>query len=84
MNHGAVLSGGADVDVEHLPEDVVQPRGAPSRAGEVLRPLADVEREHILRVLESCGGHQEDAARILGIGRTTLWRKLRAFGVDGA
>ncbi len=44
--------------------------------------MAEVEREHVLRVLEACGGHQREAERILGIGRTTLWRKLRAFGID--
>ncbi len=83
--HGAVLSGGADVDVPHLPVDVVNPSGA-SRAGGggALATLAEVERDHVLRVLESCGGHQADAARILGIGRTTLWRKLRALGIEAA
>jgi two-component system response regulator HydG len=85
VNHGAVLSGGADVDVAHLPDDVLKPRGAASSTGDgALRPLAEVEREHVLRVLESCGGHQGDAARILGIGRTTLWRKLRSFGIEAA
>ncbi|HSN13592.1 MAG TPA: helix-turn-helix domain-containing protein [Anaeromyxobacteraceae bacterium] len=28
------------------------------------------------RVLEECGGNQTEAARRLGIGRSTLWRKL--------
>jgi two-component system response regulator HydG len=32
-------------------------------------------------VLEACSGHQIDAARVLGIGRTTLWRKLRELGI---
>jgi propionate catabolism operon transcriptional regulator len=35
------------------------------------------ERAHVLRVLDECGGNQGEAARRLGIGRTTLWRKLR-------
>jgi propionate catabolism operon transcriptional regulator len=34
------------------------------------------ERRHIERVLRECGGNQSEAARRLGIGRTTLWRKL--------
>jgi two-component system response regulator HydG len=45
--------------------------------------LADVERAHVLRALERCGGSQQDAARLLGVGRTTLWRKLKAFGLAG-
>jgi propionate catabolism operon transcriptional regulator len=35
------------------------------------------ERAHVRRVLDECGGDHGEAARRLGIGRTTLWRKLR-------
>jgi len=84
VKHGAVLSGGEAVDVEHLPDEVVRPsHGLGSPTGP-LRTLADVEREHILRVLEECGGRHAEAARILGIGRTTLWRRLQSLGIDAA
>jgi transcriptional regulator of acetoin/glycerol metabolism len=43
--------------------------------------LADVEREHILRVLRLHDGNSTAAARQLGISRTTLWRKLREYGI---
>ena len=36
------------------------------------------ELGHILRTMEDCGGDQAEACRRLGIGRTTLWRKLKA------
>lgn len=42
-------------------------------------PLSQVERRHIERVLRDCRGNQAEAARLLGIGRNTLWRKLRAY-----
>ena len=55
-------------------------RATPGRAGDDdARTLAEVERDHVLRVLERCGGSQSEAARVLGIGRNTLWRKLRAW-----
>lgn len=38
------------------------------------------ERETIARVLRECGGNRSEAARRLGIDRTTLWRKLRNEG----
>jgi DNA-binding NtrC family response regulator len=43
--------------------------------------LADVEREHIVRVLRRHGGNSTLAARQLGISRTTLWRKLKEYGI---
>lgn len=41
--------------------------------------LADAERLHILRVLRASKFNQVRAARTLGIGRNTLWRKLKSF-----
>ena len=76
--HGARMSGGADVDVTHLPQEVANP----VTQREPLRSLAEVEREHILRTMEACGGRHAEAARVLGIGRTTLWRKLNEYGAN--
>ncbi len=46
--------------------------------------LREVERRHILAVLESVGGKRGEAARILGIDRTTLYRKLRHIATHDA
>jgi len=43
---------------------------------------ADAEREHILSVLQLTGGNRVQAARILGISRKTLWKKLKQLGVS--
>ena len=43
--------------------------------------LAEVEKEHIQRVLERHRGNATAAAKQLGISRTTLWRKLRQYGL---
>jgi two-component system response regulator HydG len=84
MKHGAVLSRGATIEVEHLPEELGAPAvaGEGSSAGPELITLEEAERRHVVRVLEACGGQQVDAARVLGIGRTTLWRKLKGYGLD--
>lgn len=39
----------------------------------------ELERQRILRILNECGGQKEEAARLLGMSRTTLWRKLKRF-----
>ena len=43
--------------------------------------LAQVEELHIRRVIRDAGGNLSHAARILGISRTTLWRKMRRFRI---
>ena len=45
-----------------------------------LVPLEEVERRHILRVLEAVGGSRTLAARTLGLDRKTLYRKLERYG----
>jgi DNA-binding NtrC family response regulator len=49
---------------------------------EVLLPLSEIERRHILRVLSRTGGNKQAAARILGIDRTTLQRKLERYDLE--
>jgi len=44
------------------------------------RTLEDMERAHILRVLEECGGNQSRAAEALDIDRVTLYHKLKKYG----
>jgi DNA-binding NtrC family response regulator len=58
--------------------------GPNATAGDHLRTLEDVEMEHIERVLRHCKHNQAKAARILGIGRNTLWRKLKRVQKSGA
>ena len=61
----------------HLPPE------AADAAKEVNSPasLSEKERDHILRILVQCRWNQSKAARRLGIGRTTLWRKIKAHRI---
>lgn len=43
--------------------------------------LAERERDAILTTLEASGGRLSETARRLGISRTTLWRRLKTYGV---
>ena len=77
LKHGAALARGGELMPEHLP-DIFRRRAARRSPPSELRSLAEVERVHVRRVLELCGGSQVDAARVLGVSHTTLWRKLRS------
>jgi DNA-binding protein Fis len=47
-----------------------------------VRSLDEVVREHILHVVRLCGNHKTRASQLLGIDRSTLWKKLREYGVE--
>ena len=48
-----------------------------------LRTLEDIERDLIQLAIEVYAGHMSEVARRLGIGRSTLYRKVREQGLDG-
>ncbi len=62
-------------------QDAPPVRPAAGHAAQPLLPLAEVERRHVLRVLREVGGNKAEAARVLGIGRKTLYRKLESWGI---
>ena len=69
-------------DGERLSADTLSPE---FRAGAGAPPdslaLDALERHHILKVLEYAKGNKTEAARLLGIGIATLYRKLESYGV---
>jgi transcriptional regulator of acetoin/glycerol metabolism len=70
------------VDVEDLPENLRSGR-PPVDPDDLTHTLEDVERRHILRILESTDGNLTIAARRLGVDRGTLNRKLKEWKGGG-
>jgi two-component system, NtrC family, response regulator HydG len=58
---------------------VFKPQGGSGASGSG-KKLEEMERAHILRVVEECGGNQSHAAEILDIDRVTLYHKLKKYG----
>jgi transcriptional regulator with PAS, ATPase and Fis domain len=52
----------------------------PAALGPIRDALADVERARILAAMEQCGGNQTRVAKMLGMSRTTLGKRLEAYG----
>jgi DNA-binding NtrC family response regulator len=79
----AVVLAAADT----LRVDDVRPRTAPGPTptlsfGDHVPTLDELERAHILHVLALCENQKTRAAAMLGINRTTLWKKLRQYGLE--
>lgn len=77
----AALADGPVFTSRDLPEEFNAIRKADSPNGQVMT-LADLEKSHILKTLEDSGGDKSGAAYLLGISRSTLFRKLKDYGVE--
>ena len=93
IEHGVVMSNNADIDVQHLPHflssaiesitipatqgDLHQEKGEKPLASDEEFNLHVLEQRTIERALKHTNNNRTDAARILGISRRTLQRKLK-------
>jgi transcriptional regulator with PAS, ATPase and Fis domain len=74
------------VDLAQVPPEVRAPAAAGGTAGDGYAPdlpLEEVERRHILRVLEASGGNKTRAAEVLGVTVRTLYNRLDAYRREG-
>lgn len=80
IEHAAILASETYIKDEHLPRHIggkktFQKTDAP-------RTLDDFIREHISSVLKECNGNRSQAARLLGISRGALLRKLARYSIE--
>jgi two-component system response regulator HydG len=76
------------LDVDDLPPEL-SPAGTPDDGAAtdgmealVGKPLSEIERLFVAETLKLTGGNREEAARLLGIGERTLYRKIKEYGLS--
>lgn len=77
-----ILSQGPVIGPDDLPPNIRTPQQALAGVDAPDLPLAEMERRHILRVLERTQGKKAEAARLLGVHLKTLNRKLRQYRIS--
>ena len=84
-----LTSGETEVAVADLPEEVLRAAAREAAAGAATEPLLpqaasldDMEHQAIKQALEASRGNLTQAARVLGISRSTLYRKVRRYGLE--
>ena len=93
MERACAMSSGPVLHLGDLPTQLQQQGLAAHRAAGAtgdaqsgadtpgVKPLADLEREAILGAIRALNGDKLQAAKLLGIGKTTLYRKLKEYGI---
>ena len=75
IERALVISKGPEITLSDFPMQLKAPQAASGRR------LEDVARAHIERVLEECGWNLTRAAEVLAIDRSTLYSKIKAYGL---
>jgi DNA-binding NtrC family response regulator len=87
IERSLALCEGAEIQTHHLPTDLSksQPfQPSSTKTGQQpIRSLQENEREYILSILKSVDGNKTQAAKIIGIDRVSLWRKLKKYEKNG-
>jgi len=83
LDHALVLARGGPLAAAHLPPELRAGGRARSGLAPARPPVhSPQERELIEQALRATGWHRTRAARRLGIDRSTLWRKVREYGLE--
>jgi DNA-binding NtrC family response regulator len=84
IQHASILARGNEIDVQHLPPEISGSgevkEGA--RAHSLTEAMEEYEKELILRTIRGTGEKRQRAAKLLGISRKSLWKKLTKYGLQ--
>jgi DNA-binding NtrC family response regulator len=84
IERGVALTQGNTLDIQHLPQNLgsLSVRVFKPEMAATATTLKEQETEHILHALKLAEGNRTQAAKILGIDRVSLWRKLKKLGIE--
>jgi PAS domain S-box-containing protein len=81
IEYAFVLCQSGGIGIQHLPHKIVH-GGVDAQAACELDPGCVKDRESLIEVLRQAGGNQSKAAKMLGVSRVTVWKRMKKFGID--
>lgn len=82
IERAVIMCEGDKLETGHFPERIVLNWKTTGLSHDAFLSLAELETKHILDVLRATKGNKSEAAKILGINRASLWRKLKQMGYE--
>ncbi len=72
---------GKMIEREDLPFTLFQRKNAGNETAKAPANLKDIKKQRLIQALREAGGNQSEAARLLGLSRTTVWNQMKRFQV---
>jgi DNA-binding NtrC family response regulator len=82
IGNACMMADGTLIDIDDLPERFRGPLTAEALMDDRFLSLEEVQRRHVIQVLEGVGGNKARAAEILGIGRATIYQLLSKMKLE--
>jgi DNA-binding NtrC family response regulator len=82
IGNACMMADGNLIDIDDLPERLQGPFTAEALVDEKFLSLDEVQRRHVMLVLEGVGGNKARAAEILGMGRATIYQLLSKMKLE--
>jgi len=73
---------GDTIEPAHLPLNILETRPAPAAVPATGASLDDIKKQRLVQALETARGNRAEAARFLGISRTSVWNQMKRFGLS--
>ena len=81
IEYAFVLCQAGEIGLQHLPSKIVHVNVDPKIVCE-LDPACTNDRDQLIEVLRKTDGNQSKAAKILGVSRVTVWKRIKKFGIE--
>jgi transcriptional regulator of acetoin/glycerol metabolism len=70
------------IDKEHLPQKITANSKRPNAKSRQSSASWEEERKKLIHTLRQVGGNQSEAARLLGVSRVTVWKRIKKYSIN--
>jgi PAS domain S-box-containing protein len=82
IEYAFVLCSGSWIRKEHLPPNITANKKRTPLNRHQSTVSWEEDRKKLIEALRKTGGNQSDAARLLGVSRVTVWKRIKKYGID--
>jgi transcriptional regulator with PAS, ATPase and Fis domain len=82
VEYAFVLCPSGGIGVAHLPPKVIDPSSQCPPPAAMVPGTGKNQKEALIKALRQTSGNQSETARLLGVSRITIWKRIKKYGID--